>query len=76
MSGAPDGEGLRLALAGRGMDGAVRAEERLAIFLPRDPALDLTDPARRAELVRLAREHGFTHLAVEIPPDDAPVRGG
>lgn len=76
MSGAPQGTdagGLAEALAARGYACAVEARERLALLMPTAqwPALD--EAAARRGLFGLAAQFGFTHVALEVPNDDAPA---
>jgi hypothetical protein len=55
----------------RGMDYRVEVRERLAILVP-----DLESPPdaeRRREILKLAREEGFTHVALELDPDGAAL---
>ena len=68
--GEPDGDAraraLAAALAGRGIDARVEPSDRLAILVPLDGTSPDWSAAVRAEVVAAAREHGFTHVAVEI----------
>lgn len=69
-------QSLQLALASLGVTNpVVEARDSLAILTLRDPA-SLADPHVRDSVVKLALEHGFTHLALELVGDvlpDAPV---
>ncbi len=67
-----DTEALRNALADRGVHAFVDADGTLAILRPfaSMPPLDAT---ARADLVRLAKAHGFTHVALELAPSDEPA---
>ena len=56
---------LEGALRSIGVDCAVEARDRLAVVVPQR-AEDFTDPTRREAALRLATEHGFTHLALEL----------
>jgi hypothetical protein len=59
------------ALTARGLRVRVDAAGTLAILVPlprADAPLDWS--AERHEIVRLARLHGFSHVAVELPGDD------
>ena len=68
MSGAAS---LERVLAAAGVDCAVEARERLAVLVPRAGGVAaFADPALRERALRLATEHGFTHLAVELPRAD------
>jgi hypothetical protein len=75
---------LEAALRTIGVDGRVEARGALAVIVPHDGADALAgalaDAALRRGAAALAREHGFTHLALELPdePDamrDAPDDG-
>jgi hypothetical protein len=58
-------ESLRRSLASIGVVARVEARERLAVLIASDPSALLDAELRRRALV-LAREHGFTNLALEI----------
>ena len=60
---------LRDALRSAGIEATVEARDRLAILTARPGVF--VDPARRERAVELAREHGFTHVAVELTAEDA-----
>jgi hypothetical protein len=62
---------LEAAFAAAGVPGRVEAHGRLAVFVPRS-SLPLDGPTRR-RLVALARDHGFTNLAVEVTEPDADL---
>lgn len=69
-------DGLERALRAIGIECSVEARDRLAIIIPKTPARDFTEPALRRAAIALLAEHGFSHLALEIPgtPDaDAPL---
>ena len=75
---------LEAALRTIGVDGRVEARGALAVIVPHDGvdalAGALADAALRRGAAALAREHGFTHLALELhdEPDamrDAPDDG-
>lgn len=74
-SSTPDARALGEALAGEGMACRVEARERLAVLVPErgdaDAWRSLADAARRRALHQLATRHGFTHVALELDPDDA-----
>ena len=59
---------LREALRAAGIAGDVERRGALAILITADPSV-FADPALRERAVRLAREHGCTHLAVEVAPN-------
>ena len=57
---------LEAAFDALGVPCSVEAHDRLAVIIPRgDPAL-LEDARVRREALRLAREHGFTHIALDL----------
>ena len=60
---------LREALRAAGVDSTVEARDRLAIVTAVPGAF--VDPAAREHAVAMAREHGFTHVAVELFAEDA-----
>jgi len=65
------GERLRRALADRGFDVDVEIDGTLAVLRLAAQGLNgpaLADPAARADVVRLGREAGFTHVALELAP--------
>ena len=66
-------ERLALDLEALGVRCAVEPRERLAVLVPRGAGAlaALGDEPTRREAVRLARAHGFTHLAVELVAGDA-----
>ena len=70
-------ESLEAALDALGIPCTVEAHERLAVIVPRGEVSALEDARHRRETVRLAREHGFTHIALELveqspaAPDDS-----
>ena len=60
---------LAQALADAGVRCAIDARERLAVVAADAAgAAALADPEVRALAVRLAAAHGFTHVALELPP--------
>jgi len=74
---------LAAAVAELGIDCALEARGGLALLLPTPEGVAAlqVDESRRAVLA-LAKEHGFTHVAIELPserrrsstpPPDAPV---
>ena len=58
---------LERALAAIGVRGTVEARGSLAVLTP-DGATDLSDTRLRDRAVALAGQHGYTHLALELPP--------
>jgi hypothetical protein len=76
MRGPPDATALAGALAGVGIAADVEVEGTLAVLRPAPGALAPL-AAARAEVVAMARAHGFTHAAVELPRDrDAAAHPG
>lgn len=73
---------LAAAIAELGIDCALEVRGGLALLLPTPEGVAAlqVDESRRA-VVALAREHGFTHVAIELPserrrsstPADAPL---
>ena len=60
---------LDARLRERGVDCHVESRDRLAILVPNAPlALGAED---RQAVIRLAKEGGFTHVALELDPDGA-----
>jgi hypothetical protein len=51
----------------------VETRDRLAIIIADQNSFPAT--AARAEVLRLAKEDGFTHVALEIDPDGAALPG-
>ena len=66
-------ERLAARLRDAGFSCRVEARERLAIVipLPGSPLL----PGDRTRVLQLAREEGFTHVAIELDPDGATLPG-
>lgn len=54
-----------------GLTSQLEARERLLILTPEGGSPPTG--ARRHDIVRLAREEGFTHVALEIDPDGAAL---
>jgi hypothetical protein len=79
---APDGatrssaRSLEAALGRIGIGGRIEARERLAVLVPGAGVALLADAALRRQASALAREHGFTHLALELLDEPADGRGG
>lgn len=65
---------LAARLRERGFDCRIEVRERLAILIPRDHSLPLAES--REDLLKLAREEGFSHVAIELDPDGAPLPRG
>jgi hypothetical protein len=67
---------LERALADAGLGCTVEARDRLALLVaPGDAAAALAAPEGRRTALALATAHGFTHVALEVRPDD-PTPGG
>lgn len=62
-------ESLEGALRAAGIAARVEGRAGLAIVLAEPAAF--ADPALRLRAATLAREHGFTHVAVEVPLEGA-----
>ena len=61
---------LEQRLHDRGMNYRVETRDRLVVLIP-----DGSGPPVRADLLELAREEGFTHVALELDPDGAALPG-
>lgn len=76
---------LAAAIAELGLDCALEARGGLALLLPvPESVAALQSPDTRRAVLGLAREHGFTHVAIELPGErrsggardtDAPLPG-
>jgi hypothetical protein len=69
-------DGLERALRAIGIECSVEARDRLAIIIPKTRAGDFSEPSLRRAAIALLAEHGFSHLALEIPESpggDAPL---
>ena len=69
-------ESLESLLRDRGIACRVEARERLALLVCEGSVALLDDAAVRREVVSVLRDHGFTHLALELdddPGSDAAV---
>ena len=89
MTGAERGDrtarnarSLAQALAELGLVCALEARGKLVLLMPdQDSVAKLADESLRRSALALAKEHGFTHAAIELPNDrrradpdaDAPV---
>lgn len=60
---------LEAALRALGVECAVEAREGLAVLVPTGDVAPLADARVRDAAVALLKEHGFTHLALEIEGD-------
>jgi hypothetical protein len=63
---AGGGAALGHALLARGIRASVEARGSLAVLLPLSDPDAFADAAVRDQVLALAREHGFTHVAVEL----------
>ena len=64
-------DGLQRALRAIGIDCTVEAREKLAIIVPSASSRDFSEASLRRSAIALLAEHGFTHLALEIPDSTA-----
>ncbi len=62
---------LSAALRAAGLSCDVEAHDRLAVIAPRDGHVSFADVEHRRVVLALAREHGFTHAAVEVASTDS-----
>jgi hypothetical protein len=61
---------LAAAIAELGVQCVLEARGGLALMLPTQPGVEkLQDPDTRRAVLALARQHGFTHVAIELPHD-------
>lgn len=65
---------LERQLRENGVACRVEARERLVILVPDHDAGRMTVDDRM-RVLRMAREHGFTHVSLELDPDVAPLPG-
>ena len=65
---------LETQLRENGVACRVEACERLAILVPDHGAVHLI-AADRQRILKTAREHGFTHVSLELDPDVAALPG-
>jgi hypothetical protein len=64
---------LEEAMRSAGYACTVEAHDRLAIVLPERDTAALESGAARRAMLALARDHGFTHLALELPDEEGEV---
>ena len=64
---------LTSRLEQHGITCRIETRDRLAILIPASDSLPLT--IARADVLRLAKEEGFTHVALELDPDGAALPG-
>lgn len=61
---------LAAAIAALGLQCALEARGGLALLLPGPESFEmLQQPETRRAVLSLARQHGFTHVAIELPND-------
>ena len=60
---------LERALGALGIRGRIEARDGLAVLVAPDALAPLADAALRRRAAAVAREHGFTHLALELPDE-------
>jgi hypothetical protein len=82
---ARNASALAAAIGELGVDCALEVRGGLALLLPTEHgALVLQADETRRAVLALAKRHGFTHVAIELPsdrrksstpPDDAPLPG-
>jgi hypothetical protein len=65
-------EALEAALNAAGFPCTVEARDRLAVIVPGGPGT-WGEACTRRSFVQLGREHGFTHVAVELSPAGAAL---
>jgi hypothetical protein len=65
---------LATRLSDQGIGYRVEVRERLVILVPDRGTWP--DAERRKAILKLAREEGFTHVALELDPDGARFPGG
>jgi hypothetical protein len=67
---ARDASALAAELAELGVHGSFEPRDRLVLLVPEPASVTVlqSDETRRAVLAR-ARQHGFTHVAIELPND-------
>jgi hypothetical protein len=69
-------ERLEMVLREAGVSCRVEARERLAIVIPGPGSGVRLSADDRARVIQLSREAGFSHVAVELLPEGAPLPGG
>jgi hypothetical protein len=60
-------DGLERALRAIGIECTVEARDRLAIIIPSTLTPQFSETAVRRAAIAMLPEHGFSHLALEIP---------
>ena len=63
---------LQSRLREAGISCRVEARDRLAILIPDVADINRAD---RLLMIQMARGQGFTHVAIELDPDGAPLPG-
>ena len=65
-----DASALAAEIAALGVRCALEARGGLALLLPEAGTVEmLQSPDTRRAVLALARQHGFTHVAIELPSD-------
>ena len=61
---------LAAAIAALGIDCSLEVRGGLALLLPVPASVEkLQEPETRRAILAIAREHGFTHVGIELPSD-------
>lgn len=68
LAGDTRGQALADALRQYGLDCRVDARDRMALIIVGQGTARLVDDVLRSRVIALAREHGFTHVALDVPP--------
>lgn len=71
LAGDSRGQELTEALRAIGLDCRVDARDRMALIVVRQGSAPLVDDALREQVIAVAREKGFTHVALDLQPGDA-----
>ena len=68
---------LAAAVAALGVQCSLEARGGLALLMPVHASVaKLQEPETRRAVLALAREHGFTHVGIELPNDPTGAGGG
>jgi aspartate aminotransferase-like enzyme len=68
---APSAADLQEALRALGFRVTIEAMDALAVAVAEAGERGFEDAERRGRAIALARRHGFSHLAVELTPDES-----
>jgi hypothetical protein len=61
---------LAAAIAKLGIECALEVRGGLALLMPmQDSVISLQDDGTRSAVLALVKEHGFTHVAIELPSE-------